>query len=183
MAGYEFFPENLVQLRTGLGFTQARLGQSIRGGAAVVSRLENGLRPTQRQVEALAQALGVLPEALLGDPCGGHQWPAPAARNNAAARRRRPALPRSFTALVSEAIAAYRGDALVVVLPSSHFAPATPDADAPHSRATAARIHTARLGAAGSARPRGQGNADDHGGAESRDDREDRDQRLLKGRA
>jgi transcriptional regulator with XRE-family HTH domain len=170
MPGFEFFPENLIQLRTGLGLTQAGLGQSIAGGAAVISRLENGLRPTQRQVEALAQALGVSPEALMGGPCAVQQSPAPAARINAAAhRRRRPTTPMSFPALLSEAIAEYGGSAVVVMLPPSHFAYVTPNADAAHPGPTAARIPTGRRGAAGVARDRGQGDAAVPGGAESRD--------------
>ena len=75
----------------------------------MISRLENGLRPTQRQIEALAQALGVSPEALLGDPCASQQSPAPAGHLDAWACSRRP--PMSFTKLLSEAIAACGGDA------------------------------------------------------------------------
>jgi len=159
MARFELFPENLIRLRTGRDLTQADLGQAIRGGAAVISRLENGLRPTQRQVEALAQALGVLPEVLLGDPSIVPHPLAPPAGNHAQARSRPPATPMSFSALVSAAIAAFSGDAVVVMLPPSHLAYLTPDADASDSSPSAARIPTGRLGGGRSTPGHGQRDA------------------------
>ena len=70
MLGFQFFGINLAHHRTRQRYSQQELAR--RAGRpfsqAVISRFENGLRPSERHIEILAHVLGVPTGSLLIKP-------------------------------------------------------------------------------------------------------------------
>ena len=70
MLSFQFFGVNLHHHRRRRRFTEADLGRRANPpiSQAVISRLENGLRPSAHHVDALARALDMSPSALFARP-------------------------------------------------------------------------------------------------------------------